>query len=108
MFITIKSTYRCKLGAVALKNGSIISRGYNTALFNEHLGSLYGFYSIHAEALTIMRAKEKVDTLVVVRVLKGDFSCSYPCKKCQHMIKNAGIKKVIYFDWNGKLQEINV
>jgi deoxycytidylate deaminase len=56
-----------------------------------------------------MRARLDADTLVVVRILKGgELSCSFPCKKCQRVIRDAGVKRVVYYDWNGDIQELKV
>jgi tRNA(Arg) A34 adenosine deaminase TadA len=50
----------------------------------------------HAEA----RALRKADvgcTLFVVRISKsGEWACAKPCKNCQALIRNKGVKKVYY------------
>lgn len=105
-----KSTSRYRLGAVAIKNGKVVAKGYNRDDPHPFLKRRYGFYSIHAEAITVLRSRYyNADTLVVVRIKKDNsISCSYPCKKCQQVLKNSSISKVIYVDWNGNLQEISV
>ena len=92
----------------SLSKNNIVARSFNKVNHHPYLFRRYGFHSIHAEALAILKSVQyNPDTLVVVRVLRdGSLTCSYPCKKCQAMIRDFGIKKVIYIDWNGNTQEL--
>ncbi len=98
------------MGAIAVKNKRIVARGFNKLSNHPFLKRKYGYHSIHAEADVILKSRiHKPDTLVVVRILKDySLTCSYPCKKCQQMIKDFGIKRIIYIDWNGQVQTMKV
>lgn len=59
----------------------------------------------HAEHEALLNAV-KGDVLVVARILKnGKLSCAKPCSNCMERMKQNGIKKVFYSDWD---QEIKV
>jgi len=96
------------LGAVVLWNGKVVGKGFNKKESHAWLKRKYGHYSKHAECVSLMRAS-KGDTLIVVRILKnGEFSCSKPCEKCMKFIRDYGIKKVYYIDWDLELKEIKI
>lgn len=105
-----KSKFRYRLGAIAISNGQIVARAFNQRNNHPFLFRRYGFHSIHAEAAAVLKSKHyNPDTLIVVRILRNNnLTCSYPCKKCQQIIKDFGFKKVIYIDWNGKTQELKI
>lgn len=105
-----KANHRYRLGAVALKDGVVVAKGHNQYTEHAFLKRRYGYYSIHAEAITVLRSKYyKADTLVVVRILKDNsLTCSFPCKRCQKIAKDFKFKKIIYIDWDGNSQEIKL
>lgn len=84
------SSMRHKLGAVIFDN-KFHATGYNRS-YNTHYKD-----SIHAEEDAIKNANRiginfEKSTLVVVRINnKGDFLCSFPCSKCQKLIKQMKI-----------------
>ena len=52
---------------------------------------------LHAEISAIIRARQQVHSLVVVRISKaGDFMLAKPCKVCYLAIQEAGIKNIFY------------
>lgn len=56
---------------------------------------------LHAEMDALIAARPG-DTLVVTRWQKnGRVTMSRPCRHCQAFIKEAGISRVIYSDWDG-------
>lgn len=102
------SSYGYRLGAVVLSGKRIVSKGYNKLKTNPKLFKEYGYYSTHAECSALMRAAGG-DTLVVVRIKKnGDLACSKPCEKCQRFIKDYGIKRVFYIDWDSEVKEMQI
>lgn len=92
---------RCKYrhGAIVIKNGRIISAGYNK---NRHTpyGDSWRTASFHAEevALNMLRPGVAVGaTIVVVRLGKsGDKLPSAPCLRCESAISRAKIRRVIH------------
>ncbi len=100
---------RSRLGALILNKGKIVSTGHNSHRKHGRLTRLYGFKGgCHAETAAMLRANAG-DTIVVVRLLKdGNLTCSKPCERCMAMAKDFGIKKIIFSDWNGALQELKL
>jgi tRNA(Arg) A34 adenosine deaminase TadA len=85
-----KSTHKkFKMVAVLIKGGSVLSWAANRQ-----------DWGAHAELRCIVRAKiPEGATLYVVRRLGRT---SKPCPDCQYLIKKSKIKKVVYFDLEGK------
>jgi deoxycytidylate deaminase len=103
-----KSSYNYRLGAVVVSHGRVIGKGYNELKTNPDLRRK-GYYSYHAETRAMMRAKGDGDTLVVVRITKTNrIASSHPCSKCMRYAKSHGIKKIIYIDWLGNIQELRI
>lgn len=100
-----------KVGAILVKGGKIISRGYNrNSAMADRISKKFGvdFWTLHAEmdALFSVDAKNLQGmTLYVAGVSKaGNLVCSKPCKKCLKIIQKLGIK-VIYLD-KGDIKEL--
>lgn len=97
-----KSEENKKHGAVVIKSGRVVGYGFNkfknhTDLIPEDLIKVH--CSRHAEEVAIKTAGQnaKGATLYVARVNKqGLDRNSKPCKICTNLIKESGIKKVIY------------
>lgn len=99
---------RRKVGAIIVKNGMVISTGYNGAPkglkhCNEVGCSRVGIKSgerhelcrgIHAEQNAIIQAAYN-GINISNSIL---FTTTYPCTICAKMIINAGIKKIIYLN----------
>lgn len=82
-----------KHGCVIVKNGEIISYGYNK------ISKSTVAFTIHAELDALGKIKNKSDTydLYVVRInSNGDFMLSKPCDNCIKNILKTGIR-YIYF-----------
>jgi deoxycytidylate deaminase len=61
---------------------------------------------LHAE-MSVIRFAKPGDTLLVVRYNAiGELSMSKPCIHCQKFIKESGISKVEYTDWNGDIKDL--
>lgn len=92
-----KSEERFKIGAVLLKGNRVLTKSFNQNKTSRNYGS--GLFSnLHAEGAVIAKAKSlRIDTNETTLVLyrKGHQNCK-PCKDCQRLIKEAGIKKVYY------------
>lgn len=97
-----KSTEKKRHGAVVIKSGRVVGTGFNKYKNNplfiseEHIKE---HASIHAEQMAIKEAGKNARgaILYVARVNKrGVDRNSMPCRICQRLIKDSGIKKVIY------------
>ena len=113
---TLSHCVRAKVGAVLVKNGNIISMGYNgmpTGLDNcceEVLPDnklLTKSEVLHAESNAILKAAKMG--------LSTEGSTMYctlsPCKDCAKLVIQAGVKKVVYLDLfsrdNGSVEFLN-
>lgn len=97
-----KSAARNTHGAVIVKGGRVVGTGYNRnrnhpkMVSPEHIKT---DCSIHAEESAIRDAGYDVKNAViyVARVNRhGEDRNSQPCPRCQHMIEEYGIKRIIY------------
>jgi deoxycytidylate deaminase len=111
-----KSNMRAKHGCVIVKQGKIISVGYNRSLgnnkyqtrnFNNDKTVSQGKYSIHAEQDALRNTDPKNlegAKLYVIRIGCGElnpmFMNSQPCKRCTNIInkyiEKHGLKQVYY------------
>lgn len=96
-FSEISYAKRKKVGAVIVKNNSIISDGYNgtpSGYSNqcEDDEGLTHWYVLHAEANAILKLSTSTqsckDSVLYITLS--------PCKECSKLIIQSGIKKVIY------------
>jgi dCMP deaminase len=111
--ISFKSNMRSKHGSIIVKNGKIISQGYNRYVGinwshnSEIKGKNRGKYSIHAEEDALRNAdpmKLSGASMYVIRWGSDPddplFMNSMPCLKCEKKIRKAmekyGLKNVFY------------
>lgn len=101
-YFATKSTARNTHGAVVVKGGRVVGTGYNRnrnhpkIVSPEHIKT---DCSIHAEESAIRDAGYDVKNAIiyVARVNKhGEDRDSRPCPRCSKMIKEYGIKRIIY------------
>ena len=65
-------------------------------------------YHLHAE-MDVIRFAKPGDTLKVFRwSAKGEPTMAKPCAHCEKFIREAGISKVEYTDWDGEIQELKI
>lgn len=103
-----RSKYLFRHGAVVVNKGRLTARGFNQLKTNPKLYRKYGYFSIHAECASLLRASSG-DTLIVVRIRKnGNLTMSKPCEKCVKFAKDFGIKRIIYSDWDSTMTEIKI
>jgi deoxycytidylate deaminase len=102
----IKSSCRCKHGAIITKGGSVIARGYNS--YRPH--PIWGtgpLSTLHAEAAAIryavaMGCSTSGATMYIAR--HGENSnMSRPCSGCMARIRKAGIRKIVYTNVEGEI-----
>lgn len=109
--ISQTSNMHYKLGALVIKNGKIVGRGFNNSLRTCVDGKLYP--GVHAEfgALRDYASKKsynkqtkKID-LLVVRFTKNEIPViSKPCIVCLSYIIKMGVRRVFYFNESGKIE----
>lgn len=65
-------------------------------------------HSLHAE-MALVSSIQPGDTVEVYRWLAdGTPTMAMPCVYCQKALRDAGIKKVTYTDWNGQMQTMKL
>lgn len=90
---------RKKVGALIVKEGMIISDGYNgtpTGFPNdcEDGSGLTHWYVLHAEANAIMKVARSTNNARGATL----YLTHSPCKECSKLILQAGIKRLVYMD----------
>lgn len=112
-YFAAKSTANKKHGAVVVKSGRVLGRGYNKDTNNpmsvspEHIKT---HCSRHAEIEAIRDASWNVDgaILYVARVNRqGQDRNSKPCKYCELVISETNIKKVIYTEMSSNVNFVS-
>jgi dCMP deaminase len=90
---------RKQVGALIVKNHTIISDGYNgtpsgftNACEDEH-GETH-WYVLHAEANAILKVAKSTQNAKDATL----YITLSPCKECSKLIIQAGIKRVVYFN----------
>ena len=104
---------KVKIGAVIVLKREIISVGYNKhkshpimKVFNKkYRGFNTKESNIHAEMQALVKCKHiniKGATIYIYRELKdGSLGNCFPCPACQRRIITAGIKRIVYTDYDG-------
>lgn len=107
--IAKKSSHkRYHYGCILFKKNKILSFGYN--LLKTHPKSPHPFKHIHAEFHCLLGVpdndiKDSSIYIYMERIGTETKGISKPCKDCEKMLRNAGVRKVIYFDGNKYLEE---
>lgn len=93
---------RHKVGAVVTKGGAVLSAEPNhTAVQHGDQRS-----SNHAETRALRPHQDFKGAYITIARDGG--RASFPCPSCFEKIKAAGIRKIFYFDWEGKLTEFKI
>ncbi len=103
-----------KMGCVIVKGKKIISTGYNRSSGKlEKIANKFQFniWSLHAEMDALIKADSNANGAVMfisgVKINGNPINCK-PCKHCQEVIKEFGIKIVVYSTKSGvEIMEIN-
>ena len=101
------------LAAILKRNGKVVKIGENTNKTHPRFKRQYedGTWASHMHAeMNVLRFAKEGDEIEVVRFKKCDHSLTMakPCSLCMKEIKNAGIKKLRYTDWNGEWVEVKL
>lgn len=101
-YIAARSNERMKHGAVVVKSNRVLGMGYNknkNSPFNVSEEHIKSHCSRHAEVEAIRSANFNVKgaVLYVARVnRRGQDRNSKPCPRCQTIIEETGIKRVVH------------
>ena len=93
------SSARNRHGAVIACGGNVLSLGVNSS--KTHTRSNAPSRQIHAELAALIANRTDVQgaTLYSARVLRnGKLGVSKPCAYCALLLREAGIRRVVYFD----------
>lgn len=96
---TLSKSKRKKVGALVVKNNTIISDGYNgtpTGFPNdcEDVDGNTHWYVLHAEANAILKTARSTQDISGSTL----YVTLSPCRDCSKLIIQSGIKKVIYIE----------
>lgn len=109
----LKNNRNYHLAAILIRNGKPIKIGENTDKTHPKFKRQYddGQWAAHMHAeMNVLRFARPGDELEVLRVTKNgkDFTMAKPCELCQKAIKEFGIKKVRYTNWDGRWEELKL
>lgn len=100
--MALKSTCRIRVGAVIVNNRKIVSKGFNRPKTHP-LVCKYSYWegsNLHAEMDAVLKARKgplKGSTIYVSRLYRdGMRAPSKPCQGCLEMLKDKGIKEIIF------------
>ena len=94
---TLSHCDRKKVGAIIVKNGMIISDGFNGTPtgFDNHCEDEEGYtkwYVLHAEANAILKVAKSTNSCEGATL----YLTLSPCKECAKLIHQSGIKRLVY------------
>lgn len=85
-----------RMSAIVVRGGNVVSKAFNVVK-SPHTLNLPN----HAEARALRnKGSFEGSTIYIVR---NNCRMSKPCPHCLAKIREAGIAKVIYFDWSGNM-----
>jgi len=98
--------------AVLYRGRSIVRFGTNSSKTHPKFGRTYKNgdegHCLHAE-MDVLRFAHPGDRITVMRFLKsGALSMAKPCEHCERFLREAGIEKVTYSDWDGNYQTMKL
>ena len=102
MSIAIKlaetSEEKMRHGCIVVLGGSVQSVGVNKRTNDPYIHKNLHWLSEHAEMAALRRCKRtKGATIYVARVNNaGEQRMSRPCHKCMKLLREAGIKRIVY------------
>jgi dCMP deaminase len=94
---SLSKSRRKKVGALVVKNGTIISDGYNGTPSGfpndcEDIDGNTHWYVLHAEANAILKTARSTQDISGSTL----YLTLSPCKECSKLIIQSGIKKIVY------------
>lgn len=120
---------RRRFGAILVKNGDIVSTGYNGSMRgaincgegtaigcikNKYNEAKYTSYihcpAVHAEHNACINAGRPlaIGSTMFLAKSSGDGMSGPPCQGCRRAINQAGVKDMYYYDINGEIVHVSV
>jgi deoxycytidylate deaminase len=103
-----------RLGSALFAGARLLSVGFNRWHTHPASDNTKEFdRTLHAEAVALLR-RQHYDTLnrmtlyVARRREDGTLGCSKPCANCMALARLAGVRRVWFYDQEGKPKEINL
>ena len=100
--------------AAWIKKGSSFVYGVNSGECSTRFKRKYKDgqtgYHLHAEMALLKKCKEDIiDRIHVIRFRKnGEVTMAKPCQICQKFLRQHGVKKVYYTNWDGEWESIRL
>ena len=97
----LKSEHRYRVGAALIVANKVTTA--SNRLRNSSTAAPYTEQSVHAEVRAVLRAYKngRGGTIYVARLgARGGLLASHPCKRCVPVLREAGVKRVVW--WNGE------
>ena len=98
-----KSIMQFRVGAVIIRGGKVIGRGYNThrsrARIMRQVLHQPALASMHAEVAAVLSCNRlRGSTILVARVSHGDVALgnAKPCVHCLKILAKSGVRRIIY------------
>ena len=91
---------RSKMSALAISNDHrrILAQAHNKKVLGQ------SYWTLHAEERLLSRCREVIETILIYRA--NGCGSSRPCPKCYQLIKDSGVKRIIYNDGKQWLSEL--
>ena len=101
------------IAAILRRNGRVVKIGENTNKTHPRFKRQYedGSWASHMHAeMNVLRFAEPGDMIEVIRFQKCDhvWTMAKPCLLCMKHMRDSGISKVRYTNWEGKWEEITL
>ena len=100
--------------AAWVKKGSSFVYGVNSSECSTRFRRKYRDgqigYHLHAEMALLKKCKEgEIDTIKVIRFSKnGSITMAQPCPYCQKFLRQYGVKRVFYTNWDGEWESLKL
>jgi tRNA(Arg) A34 adenosine deaminase TadA len=109
--IALNNGRQYHLAAILKRNGRVVKVGENTGKTHPRFKRQYsdGTWASHMHAeMNVLRFAEPGDEIEVIRFRKCDHArtMARPCPVCIDHLREAGIKKVRYTNWDGEWEEM--
>jgi tRNA(Arg) A34 adenosine deaminase TadA len=101
------------LAAILKRNGRVVRVGENTSKTHPRFKRQYadGSWGSHMHAeMNVLRFAEPGDEVEVIRFSKcgHTWTMAKPCALCMYHLRNSGIKRVRYTNWDGEWEELEL
>ena len=100
-----------KMGAALFSGSTLVSIGFNKYCYS-HPESNVLSTATHAEHVAILRRRHYSNKNLIMYVYREDSKnrpvCSKPCKNCQTILRDIGVKRVRYYSSDDEPKEMKL